>query len=406
MQLIDFVYLFTYSIMIYCSVLWFTVFFKNRKKMFSNPKPKRLPSITFLVPAYNEEKNIGKCLQSILNLDYPKNKLKVIVIDDGSTDNTPRIVKKFKKVKLIRQKNSGKAAALNNGLKYVKTELVACMDADSYPEKNYLLEMIGYLEKKNVAAVTPAMKVLNTQTIIQKIQWVEYLWQIFLRKIFNFFDCQYVIPGPGSVYKTFVLKKVGGFEVGNIAEDTEIAFRIIDKGYRIENSINAYVYTEAPSNFKGLYKQRIRWYRGYIQNVVKYSKMVFNPKYGNLGFFLLPMNFVWMFILSFLFFSQIFTLLWNFAQYFISWYHIKFAVILPEMRVDIFLIDFYTYFFFLFLLLTLFTLWLSIVFSGEKVDLKKKLSFYLSYILIYPFLISIFWILSIIYELAGVKKKW
>lgn len=392
--------------MIYCSVLWFTVFFKNRKKMFSNPKPKRLPSITFLVPAYNEEKNIGKCLQSILNLDYPKNKLKVIVIDDGSTDNTPRIVKKFKKVKLIRQKNSGKAAALNNGLKYVKTELVACMDADSYPEKNYLLEMIGYLEKKNVAAVTPAMKVLNTQTIIQKIQWVEYLWQIFLRKIFNFFDCQYVIPGPGSVYKTFVLKKVGGFEVGNIAEDTEIAFRIIDKGYRIENSINAYVYTEAPSNFKGLYKQRIRWYRGYIQNVVKYSKMVFNPKYGNLGFFLLPMNFVWMFILSFLFFSQIFTLLWNFAQYFISWYHIKFAVILPEMRVDIFLIDFYTYFFFLFLLLTLFTLWLSIVFSGEKVDLKKKLSFYLSYILIYPFLISIFWILSIIYELAGVKKKW
>ncbi|MEM5855756.1 MAG: glycosyltransferase family 2 protein, partial [Candidatus Aenigmatarchaeota archaeon] len=195
-------------------------------------------------------------------------------------------------------------------------------------------------------------------------------------------------------------------EVGNIAEDTEIAFRIIDKGYRIENSINAYVYTEAPSNFKGLYKQRIRWYRGYIQNVVKYSKMVFNPKYGNLGFFLLPMNFVWMFILSFLFFSQIFTLLWNFAQYFISWYHIKFAVILPEMRVDIFLIDFYTYFFFLFLLLTLFTLWLSIVFSGEKVDLKKKLSFYLSYILIYPFLISIFWILSIIYELAGVKKKW
>ena len=392
--------------MIYCSVLWFTVFFKNRKKMFSNPKPKRLPSITFLVPAYNEEKNIGKCLQSILNLDYPKNKLKVIVIDDGSTDNTPRIVKKFKKVKLIRQKNSGKAAALNNGLKYVKTELVACMDADSYPEKNYLLEMIGYLEKKNVVAVTPAMKVLNTQTIIQKIQWVEYLWQIFLRKIFNFFDCQYVIPGPGSVYKTFVLKKVGGFEVGNIAEDTEIAFRIIDKGYRIENSINAYVYTEAPSNFKGLYKQRIRWYRGYIQNVVKYSKMVFNPKYGNLGFFLLPMNFVWMFILSFLFFSQIFTLLWNFAQYFISWYHIKFAVILPEMRVDIFLIDFYTYFFFLFLLLTLFTLWLSIVFSGEKVDLKKKLSFYLSYILIYPFLISIFWILSIIYELAGVKKKW
>jgi cellulose synthase/poly-beta-1,6-N-acetylglucosamine synthase-like glycosyltransferase len=374
--------------------------------MFYNPEPKRFPSITFLIPAHNEEKNIGKCLKSILSLNYPKNKLKVIVIDDGSSDNTAKIVKKFKEVKLIRQKQQGKAVALNNGLKHVNTELVACMDADSFPDKDFLMKMVGYMERKNVASVTPAVKVLEPKTMMQKIQWVEYLWSIFLRKLFNFFDCQYVTPGPGSIYKTFILKKVGGFDEKNYTEDTEIAFRLVDKGYKIENSIDAYVYTLAPSNFKTLFRQRVRWYRGYIQNVLKYSKMIANPKYGNLGFFVLPINFVWMFILGFLLFSQIFTLAWNSFQYFLAWSNIKFVILQPEIKFDIFLIDFYTYFFFLFLIMGILILWLSIVFSGEKVELKKKLSFYLSYLFIYPFLISIFWVTAIIYEIAGVKRKW
>ncbi|MGB9693806.1 MAG: hypothetical protein ACPLYF_03085, partial [Fervidobacterium sp.] len=142
------------------------------------------------------------------------------------------------------------------------------------------------------------------------------------------------------------------------------------------------------------------------QNVFKYSKMIANPKYGNLGFFVLPINFVWMFILGFLLFSQTFTFVWNGIQYLISWYHIKFALLQPEIKVDIFLIDFYTYFFFLFLVMSLFVLWVSIVFSGEKIELKKKMSFYLAYIFIYPLLISIFWVSAIIYELVGAKRKW
>ncbi|MEM5870242.1 MAG: glycosyltransferase [Candidatus Aenigmatarchaeota archaeon] len=406
MQLIDVVYLIVYSVIIYCSVLWFTVFFKNKEKMFYDPKPKRFPSITFLVPAYNEEKNIEKCLKSILNLNYPKEKLKIIVIDDGSTDNTGKIVEKFKGVKLIKQQKQGKARALNNGLKHVKTELVACMDADSFPEKDFLMKMIGYMEKRGVASVTPAIKVFKPKTLMQKIQWVEYLWSIFLRKLFSFFDCQYVTPGPGSIYKTSVLKKLGGFDEDNLVEDTEIALRLFKNDYKIENSINAYVYTKTPASFKALFNQRLRWYRGYIQNVFKYYKMILNPKYGNLGFFVLPINFVWMFILGFLFFSQIFTLVWNGIQYLISWYHIKFAIMQPEITFDIFMIDFYTYFFVLFLFMSIFVLWLSVVFSGEKFSLRKKFSFFLSYLFLYPFLISIFWLSSIIYEIVGAKKKW
>jgi cellulose synthase/poly-beta-1,6-N-acetylglucosamine synthase-like glycosyltransferase len=387
-------------------VLWFTVFLKNRKKFFESYKPKRIPSITFIIPAYNEEKNIGKCLEAILSLDYPKNKLKVMVVDDGSTDNTAEIVRKFKKVKLIRQKNSGKAAALNNGLKYVNTELVACMDADSLPEKDFLLKMVGFLEKKEVASVTPAIKVLETKSIIQKIQWVEYNWFVFLRKVFDFFDCQHVIPGPGSIYKTEILKKVGGFDVNNLTEDTEIAFRLNEKGFRIKNSIDAHVYTDAPRDFKSLYKQRVRWYRGYIQNSIKYSRMIANPNYGNLGFFILPVNFVWMFILGFLLLFFSFNCLWNAFKYLITWSYINFNILAPEIKIDVFLIDFYTYFGIFFLIFNLIFIYLSIVFSREKIDLKRKLSFYLGYILIYPFLNSFFWVASIIYEIAGVKRKW
>jgi cellulose synthase/poly-beta-1,6-N-acetylglucosamine synthase-like glycosyltransferase len=406
MQVVDVIYLLVYTVILYCSILWFTVFFKNRKKMLKNPKPKRFPSITFLVPAYNEERNIERCLRSILNLNYPKDKLKVIVIDDGSTDNTAKIVRKFKKVKLIRQKNSGKASAINNGLRHVKTELVACMDADSFPDKDYLLKMVGRMEKKSVAAVTPAMKVSKTRSIIQKIQWVEYLWAIFLRKIFSIFDCQYVTPGPGSVYKKEVLEKIGDFDEKNLTEDMEIAFRIVNNGYRIDNSMDAYVYTDAERSFKELYRQRLRWYRGYIQNTIKYSHMIANPKYGNLGFFILPINFVWMFIVGFLLFSLIFRLFWDAFQSFINWSYVNFALMPLKIKIDIFLIDFYTYFGILFLIISLAYIWLSVIYSGEKLDVKRKFKFYVSYILLYPFLISIFWIISIIYEILGIERKW
>jgi cellulose synthase/poly-beta-1,6-N-acetylglucosamine synthase-like glycosyltransferase len=406
MKLIDIIYIFVYAVMIYCSILWFGAYLKNRKIIFKIPKAKRFPSITFLIPAYNAEKTIKKTIDSLFNLKYPKKKMKIIVIDDGSTDNTAKIAKQYKNVKLIRQKHGGKGSALNNGLKHVKTELVACMDADSLPEKDYLLKMVGYLEKKDVAAVTPALKVAETDSLMRKIQWVEYLFSIFLRKVFSIFQSQYVVPGPGGIYKASALKKVGGFDENSLTEDMEIAFKLIDSGYRLENSISAFVDTDCPKNFKGLYKQRIRWYRGYWQNVKKYSYMIGNLKYGNLGFFLLPINFVWMFVLAFLFFTPIILGIKNSIEYFINWSYIGYAIMLPEIRFDIIFLDFFTFFNALFLVLNLIVIWVSVRASREKIELKKRIKFYLAFLFIYPVLISIFWILSMIFELFGVKRKW
>jgi hypothetical protein len=134
--------------------------------------------------------------------------------------------------------------------------------------------------------------------------------------------------------------------------------------------------------------------------------MIANPKYGNLGFFILPINFVWMFIVGFLLFSLIFRLFWDAFQSFINWSYVNFALMPLKIKIDIFLIDFYTYFGILFLIISLAYIWLSVIYSGEKLDVKRKFKFYVSYILLYPFLISIFWIISIIYEILGIERKW
>jgi cellulose synthase/poly-beta-1,6-N-acetylglucosamine synthase-like glycosyltransferase len=406
MELIDLAYLVSYSVMIYSSVLWFTVFLANRKRMWENPISKYFPSVTFLVPAHNEENSIASCLESIKNLDYSKSKVRTIVIDDGSTDATASVVKKFDKVKLLIQKHKGKAAAINNALSHVKTELVACLDADSVLDKTYLKKIVGHMENKKVAAVTPSLKVTHKNSLLRDIQYMEYLFMIFLRRIFSFFDCQHVIPGPGGIYKTEYLKKIGGLDEKSLTEDMEVAFRFVDNGYKIENSIDAYVYTEAPKTFKGLFKQRVRWYRGYLQNVFKYSHMISNSKFGNLGVFLLPINFAWMIIIGFLLLSVVFTNVINLISSWIDWSYIHYAILPPNNYIDIIYVNFYTYFSIVFTAMGLLTIWLSLKYTREKLNLKKNLKMYLGYFFIYPFLIGIFWTTSLALEIFKVKRKW
>ncbi len=406
MNAFDIIYLFTYFIILYSSVLWFSVFFTHKNELFNNPKIRRYPSLTVLVPAYNEEKKISKCLESLLKLDYPN--LKIIAINDGSSDRTLEVMKTYEKkgVKVINKKNSGKADSLNQALKYVDTELFMCMDADSYPDTDSVKKMIGYMEDKNVGGVTPALKIDEVKTFFQKIQWVEYIFSIFLRKLFSILQCQYVLPGPGSIYRTEVIKELGGFDTNSITEDMEIAFRLQSNKYNIENSIDAYVYTEAPHSFKELFKQRIRWYRGYLQNIKKYSYMIGNPEYGNLGFFIIPINFIWIFILFVLFFLPLYTLTSNF----LSMINVFSLVGIPPVNIslgfDIFYVDFYSFFFVVFLSLAVATVLISLKSSKEKIEFKKRYIFYIGYMFIYPLLFSIFWISTIFYEILGVERKW
>jgi len=402
----DIFYLFFSAVAIYLSIVWLVIYIQNRKVLFKNPKPKKFPSVTFLVPAYNEEKHIGDCLKHLLSLDYPKDKMKIIVVNDGSKDRTAEIAKKFKGVTVLDKKNEGsKAAALNFGMKFVDTELIACMDADSFASKDYLKKVVGHFNDEDVGAVSSAVKVKEISTFSSKIQWVEYLMSVIFRKLFAILDCQFVVPGPGGIYRTSVLKKVGKFETDNLTEDMEMALRLKVNGYKIGNCLDAYVYTACPTDFKDLFKQRMRWYRGYLENFKKYSYVFFNPKYGNFGMFFMPITIIWIFIIITLLLIQVGSLVTESAKSFIYWSLINYGFTMPDFSFNLFKIDSV----FLALTMCLFV-GLSLSFIGIKTGgvekVKNRKLFYLVYMIAYSPLFSFFWLCAVALHILGVKRKW
>ncbi len=301
MQLIDQLYIGIFTAIIFSSSLWILLYFLNREKVNTDPEPSYFPSVTFLVPAYNEEEHIEKCLDSLLDQKYPSNKLDIVAINDGSEDSTLEKMKKYSdRITIIDKENSGKASSMNYALESVDSELVGCMDADSFPCEDFVANMVGYFEQDDVGGVTPAMKVLNPQTWPQKIMWAEFIYNVLLRKMFSLFDSQWVMPGPGSLYRTETLKDLGGWDEETLTEDMEIAFRMFKNGSKLKNSTNAYVETTSPPTLKGLFRQRMRWYRGYIENALSYSELWFNPKYGNLGMIVIPFNAFWTLLMFFM----------------------------------------------------------------------------------------------------------
>ncbi len=248
------------------------------------------PFISILVPAYNEEKTIRKTLESINNLEYPKEKLQIIAINDGSKDHTEQEIKQYIQDKphfqLLSHKNKGKSASLNIALQQVKGEFFACLDADSFVEPTTLRKMLNLYTAENdpqLAIITPAMKVHDPKTILQRIQWLEYLVIILLGKIASKLDSLYVAPGPFSLYNTSIIRKLGGFDETNITEDQEIAYRVQKHQYKIRQCPAGYVYTTAPATLKPFYYQRKRWYLGSMLCVHQYRELIANRKYGDFG---------------------------------------------------------------------------------------------------------------------------
>ena len=258
---------------LYLGSNWILMYLKHGRNLKKDPKPTRYPSVSVIIPAYNSEGTIAKSIESVLNLKYPK-KIQVLVVDDGSTDKTERIAKSYP-VEYMKVKHGGKSRAMNKGLKKLKGELVATLDSDSFVTPDALINMIGYLENSNTAAVIPVIKLYNRGKLLEKLQHIEYIYAAFLRKLFTFFNCLFVVPGPFSLFKRKVFDELGGFDEKNLTEDMEMGLRILDAGYKIESSLNADVYTIAPNKLNDLMKQRVRWYIGNLRNISAYRHVVF-----------------------------------------------------------------------------------------------------------------------------------
>lgn len=270
-------------------------FFEKRPSQMSSRLPARYPTTTIIVPSWNEGQTVAGTLDSLLALDYPHDKLSIMVVDDGSTDNTGDVVRAYAaqhpRIEYHYKENGGKWTALNYGIARTQAELVGCLDADSFVDRHALMEIVKLMEDDPaIMAVTPAMKVNKPKRLIEMMQAVEYTFGIFFKKMFDNLSAISVLPGPFSFYKREIFSKIGPFKHAHNTEDMEIAFRMHLHGLKIANAHTAYVYTNVPKTVRTLVKQRTRWSQGFLQNSQDYAHMYFNRKYGNFGMLVLPVG--------------------------------------------------------------------------------------------------------------------
>ena len=293
MEFITGVYLFFIFVSLYSVFLVLLIYLRNKDKLYFEKEARKFYDISVVIPAYNKEDSIVDTVNAVRNIDYPKDKIEIIVVDDGSKDKTAEIARNIDGIRFFEKSyNSGKSDSVNFGIRNARGEIIAVIDADSYPEKDSFKKMIGYFDDPDVGAVTASCFVRNTGKLIEKLQAVEYFLIAFGRKILDFVDSVYVTPGSLSMYRKKILVELGGFDTKNITEDIEIAWKILKNKYKNRMCLSAKVYTDVPDTLRKWWRQRLRWNIGGFQTVHKYRDSFFKKKLNMFGLFVVPRFFI------------------------------------------------------------------------------------------------------------------
>ncbi len=267
----------------YMFLLYFSII-KLIMKTSDEEKNKRVKTnfkVSIIVPAYNEEKVLPKSLPSLIAQTHPN--IEIIVVDDGSTDLTYQIAKNYefesdtKSLKVLTKPNSGKANAINYGIKHATGELIMVVDADSKLDKNAVELMAGYFINPEIAAVAGSVYVSNQNNLITKLQALEYVEGLnMVRNGQAFLKLVNIIPGPIGMFRKDALYDVGLYDDDTFAEDCDVTLKLITKGYKIDFESDAVAYTEAPEHILDLIKQRYRWTRGILQAIKKHKYLLWH----------------------------------------------------------------------------------------------------------------------------------
>ncbi|MFD8817153.1 bifunctional polysaccharide deacetylase/glycosyltransferase family 2 protein [Streptomyces sp. NPDC059627] len=243
--------------------------------------------VSVLVPAYNEAKCIENTVRSLTASEHP---VEILVIDDGSTDGTARIVENLHLpgVRVVRQENAGKPAALNRGLRNARHDIVVMMDGDTVFEPATVRELVQPFGDPAVGAVAGNAKVGNRDSLIGAWQHIEYVMGFNLdRRMYDLLRCMPTIPGAIGAFRREAVLGVGGMSEDTLAEDTDITIAMHRAGWRVVYQEHAKAWTEAPGSLKQLWSQRYRWSYGTMQALWKHRKSLTDKgpsgRFGRVG---------------------------------------------------------------------------------------------------------------------------
>lgn len=299
---------------VYVQLFLLVTFFEKRKQLKKEQKTHErdivltsFPTVEVVVPAWNEGSTVHATVESLLDLDYPADKLSVILVDDGSTDNTWQEMLRYEghaRVRIFQKENGGKHTAVNFGIDQSNAQFISCLDADSFVARDALKRIMHTFQSHpEVMAVAPSIIIYKPKTLIQVMQKVEYNMSLYIKKMLSFLNAIHVTPGPFSVFRREVFEKIGKFRKAHNTEDAEIAFRMQTNHMKIEHCHLAHVYTVAPDTVPKLFKQRLRWIYGFIQNVIDYRRVIFSKKYGNFSMFTIPSGIISIVTIIYIFLS-------------------------------------------------------------------------------------------------------
>jgi len=258
------------------------------------------PVVSVLIPAYNEEDVIVYTVNSVLESDYPK--LEVIVIDDGSSDETGELLDaqfgRNPAVRIIHQSNTGKSSALSHGLAEASSSIIVTIDADTAIEPNAISKLVRHFVNPRVGAVAGNVKVGNRISWLTRWQALEYVTSQNLEKrAFDLLNCIPVVPGALSAWRAEAINNSGGFSADTVAEDTDLTITIRRSGWKINYEEEAIGWTNAPETASTLIRQRFRWTFGTLQAFWKHRDTLGRTKYGTLGWIALPNMFLFQLLL-------------------------------------------------------------------------------------------------------------
>jgi cellulose synthase/poly-beta-1,6-N-acetylglucosamine synthase-like glycosyltransferase len=243
--------------------------------------------VSVVVPAYDEEQTIRVAVETLLESDYPD--LEVIVVDDGSRDDTAaRILDLHEqgRIRLIRQENAGKAAALNRGIAVATGEVVVYTDADSLFLRDTVAKMVRWFADPTIDAVCGNDMPLRARTGLQKLLAITtHIGTGYVRRALSVIGCLPIISGNLGAVRRRVLEEIGGFRA-LWGEDLEITWRLHDRRKRIVFDPEPAVLADCPATFAALWKQRVRWMRSYLKAAALHRGLFFRRDAWPFSFYL------------------------------------------------------------------------------------------------------------------------